>query len=146
MPQEKPAAPSASSANCRRAKSWSTALMAKSEAVSVFSVVILSRRSELYLEKLQNPLNHPRLILIMKLRKQEGGAKVASLQELTDDLAFWKAARNAIRDGAQSYTANGVTVQKVSMAEILKEISKLEARISRMQRNGKAVKSPVFGE
>lgn len=120
--------------------------MAKSEAVCVFSADIHLKRLALYLEKLQIPLNQPRLILIMKSRKQKGGAKVASPQELTDDLAFWKAARNAIRDGAQSYTANGVTVQKVAMADILKEISKLEARISRIQRNGKAVKSPVFGE
>ena len=67
-----------------------------------------------------------------------------SISELQADLAAYKAARDAILSGAQSYSISGRSLTRANLDTIIKEIARLEARIGRVSR-GSAVKAPVFG-
>jgi hypothetical protein len=69
---------------------------------------------------------------------------MATVAELETDLAAFKAARDAILSGAQSYSIGGRSLTRANLDTILKEISRLEARIDRVGRSGRAVKAPVF--
>jgi len=64
--------------------------------------------------------------------------------ELTTELAAYKAARDAILSGAQSYSISGRSLTRANLDIIITEIARLEARISRKSRGG-AVKSPLLG-
>lgn len=67
-----------------------------------------------------------------------------SISELQAELAAYKAARNAILSGAQSYSISGRSLTRANLDTIIKEIARLEARMGRVNR-GSAVKAPVFG-
>lgn len=67
-----------------------------------------------------------------------------SISELQAELAAYKAARNAILSGAQSYSISGRSLTRANLDTIIKEIARIEARIGRVSR-GSAVKAPVFG-
>jgi hypothetical protein len=64
------------------------------------------------------------------------------LADLQADLVKYKAARDAILAGAQSYSINGRAVTRASLPDIEKTISTLEARIGRVGRGGAAIKAP----
>lgn len=67
-----------------------------------------------------------------------------SISELQAELAAYKAARDAILSGAQSYSISGRSLTRANLDTITKEIARIEARIGRVSR-GSAVKAPVFG-
>lgn len=67
-----------------------------------------------------------------------------SISDLQADLAAYKAARDAILSGAQSYSISGRSLTRANLDTIIKEIARIEARIGRVGR-GSAVKAPVFG-
>ena len=70
---------------------------------------------------------------------------MATVEELAVELAAYQAARNAILSGAQSYQVSGQSVTRASLDTIEKQIARIEARISRINRSGRAVKAPLFG-
>lgn len=67
------------------------------------------------------------------------------LSELQADLVAYKAARDAILTGAQSYSISGRSLTRANLDTIVKEIASIEARIGRLGRSGSCVKAPVFG-
>ena len=67
-----------------------------------------------------------------------------SISDLQAELAAYKAARDAILSGAQSYSISGRSLTRANLDTIIKEIARIEARIGRVSR-GSAVKAPVFG-
>ena len=73
---------------------------------------------------------------------------MATLADLQAELAAWKAAQAAIRDGAQSYEIAGRKLTRGSLAEINEMVEKLEARVDRKTRlaagESMNVMSPVF--
>lgn len=68
-----------------------------------------------------------------------------SIAELQADLTAYKAARDAILSGAQSYSISGRSLTRANLDTIIKEIARIEARIGRVSRGGSGVKAPVFG-
>lgn len=67
---------------------------------------------------------------------------MATLADLQAELAVWKACRDAILFGAQSYSIAGRSLTRASLAEVRDKIDELETRISRKS-NGPRV-APVF--
>lgn len=69
---------------------------------------------------------------------------MATVAELTTELAAYRAARDAILDGAQSYSINGRSLARADLATIIKKIDDLESRIATLNRSGGRVSSPLF--
>ena len=76
------------------------------------------------------------------------GEKMATAAEIQAELAAWKAAQAAVRDGAQSYAISGRTLTRASLTEINKKVAELEARLDRLTRKeaGESLNTavPVF--
>lgn len=68
-----------------------------------------------------------------------------SVSELQAELTAYKAARDAILSGAQSYSISGRSLTRANLDTITNEIARIEARIGRLNRGGSCVKAPVFG-
>jgi len=64
---------------------------------------------------------------------------------LISELTAYKAARDAILSGAQSYSINGRALTRANLTDIERSIASLEARISRLTRGGQSIKAPLFG-
>jgi len=69
---------------------------------------------------------------------------MASKAEIQADLTSFRAARDAILAGAQSYSINGRALARADLKTILSEISRLEASLARYGKGG-LIKAPIFG-
>jgi hypothetical protein len=67
---------------------------------------------------------------------------MALIDDLTTELATWKAAQNAILTSAQSYSIAGRSLTRADLATIKDKVSELEARIARISQG--RVTSPNF--
>lgn len=69
---------------------------------------------------------------------------VKSKSEISAELVLFRAARDAILAGAQSYSINGRSLERGDLQTILDEIKSLEIQLARYGKSG-LIKSPVFG-
>jgi hypothetical protein len=69
---------------------------------------------------------------------------VKSKSEISAELVLFRAARDAILGGAQSYSINGRSLERGDLKTILDEIKSLEIQLARYGKSG-LIKSPVFG-
>ncbi len=65
------------------------------------------------------------------------------MDELKNELNLYKAARDAILTGAQSYSINGRNLSRADLRTIENSISRLETRIARLSRGG-GMKAPML--
>ena len=71
---------------------------------------------------------------------------MANLTQLNADLAMYRAARDAILTGAQSYSVAGRSLTRANLDDIETQIARIEARIARRtSTSGGLVKSPLLG-
>lgn len=71
---------------------------------------------------------------------------MANLTQLNADLAMYRAARNAILTGAQSYSVAGRSLTRANLDDIETQIARIETRIARCtSTSGGLVKSPLLG-
>jgi hypothetical protein len=68
-----------------------------------------------------------------------------SRSEISAELTLFRAARDAILGGAQSYSINGRALTRGDLKTIMDEIKVLEAALDRATRGGNLVKAPMFG-
>ncbi len=66
-----------------------------------------------------------------------------SLSELQSELTLFRAARDAILGGSQSYSINGRMITRADLKTIMDEIKVLEAAVDRGSKRFKKV--PMFG-
>ena len=66
-----------------------------------------------------------------------------SRSEIEAELVIFRAARDAILGGSQSYSINGRMITRADLKTIMDEIKSLEVALDRASR--RFVKSPVFG-
>ncbi len=77
------------------------------------------------------------------MRKISGMATVAEIQER---LALYKAAEQAILEGGQSYRLGDLTLTRADLAMVREEIRALELRLAAARNNGRLSHSTVvFG-
>lgn len=70
---------------------------------------------------------------------------MANLTQLNADLAMYRAARDAILTGAQSYSVAGRSLTRANLDDIETQIARIEARIARCtSTSGGLVKSPLL--
>ena len=69
--------------------------------------------------------------------------KMKSRSEIESELVLFRAARDAILGGSQSYSINGRMITRADLKTIMDEIKSLEVALDRASR--RFVKSPVFG-
>ena len=69
---------------------------------------------------------------------------VKSKSEILTELTAFRAARDAILNGAQSYSISGRALTRADLKTILEEIKNLELAYARHGKSG-LVKSPIFG-
>lgn len=67
-----------------------------------------------------------------------------SKAEILAELTTYRAARDAILAGAQSYSINGRALARADLKIIIEQIEKLETAYARSGR-GNLVKAPIFG-
>lgn len=65
------------------------------------------------------------------------------MEELKKELNSYKAARDAILTGAQSYSINGRSLTRADLRVIENSIARLETRIARLTRGG-GMKAPML--
>lgn len=71
---------------------------------------------------------------------------MATQEEITADLALYRAARAKILEGNQSYTIGRRQFTRASLAEVQAEINRLEVRLSLLQAGGQMTAGVVsFG-
>ena len=68
-----------------------------------------------------------------------------SKSEIQAELTSFRAARDAILAGAQSYSINGRALARADLQTILDEIKSLEVSLARANRSGGLIKAPKFG-
>ena len=70
---------------------------------------------------------------------------MTTVASLTLELAKWEAARDAILDGAQSYSINGRSLTRASLDYIDKKCETLQSRIDMFSSTGSSrVRVPLF--
>lgn len=70
---------------------------------------------------------------------------MATVEELTAELALYKAQEAAILKGGQSYGVSGRQLTRANLDTIIKKIASIETRIARVSRTGGTITSPDFG-
>ena len=69
---------------------------------------------------------------------------MTTVSSLQTELAKWETARDAILEGAQSYTINGRSVTRANLEFIQRKIDDINARIDRLNSGGRGVISPIL--